>query len=212
MLGITQESGAKRYFGALKRLKDMLATMPGGWEGSDDVHVIRYPRLRPSSTISWPRSSPSGIAGASGRACEEYVDRLPEMADEIREMFPALVEVEQVEGDARDRTLQQHARRPASRRARRLPDRARDRPWRHGGGLRGRADLAGPPRGLEGPARPRRAATARPWSGSVARRRPRRGCTTPTSCRSSRSGGRATSPSTPCSSSRARGSTRSSTS
>ena len=28
---------------------------------------------------------------------QEYVDRLPEMADEIREMFPALVEVEQVE-------------------------------------------------------------------------------------------------------------------
>ena len=33
---------------------------------------------------------------------QEYVDRLPEMADEIREMFPALVEVEQVEDDARD--------------------------------------------------------------------------------------------------------------
>ena len=33
---------------------------------------------------------------------EEYVDRLPEMAGEIREMFPALVEVEQVEEDARD--------------------------------------------------------------------------------------------------------------
>jgi WD40 repeat protein/tetratricopeptide (TPR) repeat protein len=33
---------------------------------------------------------------------EEYVERLPEMADEIREMFPALVEVEQVEEDARD--------------------------------------------------------------------------------------------------------------
>ena len=32
---------------------------------------------------------------------QEYVDRLPEMADEIREMFPALVEVEQVDGDAR---------------------------------------------------------------------------------------------------------------
>jgi hypothetical protein len=32
---------------------------------------------------------------------EEYVDRLPEMADEIREMFPALVEVEQVDEDAR---------------------------------------------------------------------------------------------------------------
>ena len=38
---------------------------------------------------------------------QEYVDRLPEMADEIREMFPALVEVEQVEEDARD-----DARRP----------------------------------------------------------------------------------------------------
>ena len=32
---------------------------------------------------------------------QEYVDRLPEMADEIREMFPALVEVEQAEEDAR---------------------------------------------------------------------------------------------------------------
>ena len=38
---------------------------------------------------------------------QEYIDRLPEMADEIREMFPALVEVEQVEADARDDALQQ---------------------------------------------------------------------------------------------------------
>jgi hypothetical protein len=37
---------------------------------------------------------------------EEYVDRLPEMADEIREMFPALVEVERVEGEARDHAHQ----------------------------------------------------------------------------------------------------------
>jgi WD40 repeat protein/serine/threonine protein kinase len=36
---------------------------------------------------------------------EEYVDRLPEMADEIREMFPALVEVEKVRGDASDGAL-----------------------------------------------------------------------------------------------------------
>jgi RNA polymerase sigma-70 factor, ECF subfamily len=33
VLGITQEAGAKRYFRALKRLKDVLATMPGGCEG-----------------------------------------------------------------------------------------------------------------------------------------------------------------------------------
>ena len=33
VLGISQNAGAKRYFRALKRLKDVLATMPGGWEG-----------------------------------------------------------------------------------------------------------------------------------------------------------------------------------
>jgi RNA polymerase sigma-70 factor (ECF subfamily) len=33
VLGISQEAGAKRYFRALKRLKDVLAAMPGGWEG-----------------------------------------------------------------------------------------------------------------------------------------------------------------------------------
>jgi WD40 repeat protein/serine/threonine protein kinase len=35
----------------------------------------------------------------------EYVDRLPQMADEIREMFPALVEVERVERDVRASAL-----------------------------------------------------------------------------------------------------------
>jgi RNA polymerase sigma-70 factor (ECF subfamily) len=34
VLGITQDAGAKRYFRALKRLKDVLATMPGGSEAS----------------------------------------------------------------------------------------------------------------------------------------------------------------------------------
>src|SRR3954447_22938657 len=33
VLGISQEAGAKRYFRALKRLKDALATLPGGLEG-----------------------------------------------------------------------------------------------------------------------------------------------------------------------------------
>jgi RNA polymerase sigma-70 factor (ECF subfamily) len=33
VLGITQEGASKRYFRALKRLKDALATLPGGWEG-----------------------------------------------------------------------------------------------------------------------------------------------------------------------------------
>jgi RNA polymerase sigma-70 factor (ECF subfamily) len=33
VLGITLVAGAKRYFRAMKRLKDALATIPGGWEG-----------------------------------------------------------------------------------------------------------------------------------------------------------------------------------
>jgi RNA polymerase sigma-70 factor, ECF subfamily len=33
VLGITPEAGAKRYFRALKRLKDVLVTLPGGREG-----------------------------------------------------------------------------------------------------------------------------------------------------------------------------------
>jgi hypothetical protein len=33
LLGISQEAGAKRSFRAMKRLKDVLATMPGSGEG-----------------------------------------------------------------------------------------------------------------------------------------------------------------------------------
>ena len=32
-------------------------------------------------------------------ALQEYIDRYPELADEIRELFPALVEMEQVKDD-----------------------------------------------------------------------------------------------------------------
>jgi RNA polymerase sigma-70 factor (ECF subfamily) len=32
-LGISEEAGAKRYVRALKRLKDVMAKMPGGLEG-----------------------------------------------------------------------------------------------------------------------------------------------------------------------------------
>jgi RNA polymerase sigma-70 factor (ECF subfamily) len=33
VLRISPEAAAKRYFRALKRLKEVLASMPGGWEG-----------------------------------------------------------------------------------------------------------------------------------------------------------------------------------
>ena len=44
---------------------------------------------------------------------EEYIARLPDMADEIREMFPALVAVEQVEAHARDDALERQPAVPA---------------------------------------------------------------------------------------------------
>ena len=94
----------------------------------------------------------------------------------------------------------------------RLPHPSRDRPGRDGGRLRGRAGQPGPPGGAQGPAQPGRGKTAWPWNGSAARRSRRRGCTTATSCRSTRSAATARWPTTRCSSSRARGSTRSSTS
>jgi WD40 repeat protein/tetratricopeptide (TPR) repeat protein len=62
---------------------------------------------------------------------DEYVDRLPEMADEIREMFPALVEVEELEGEARDDTIQQQA--PAAPRLKELGDYRILREVGHGG-------------------------------------------------------------------------------
>jgi hypothetical protein len=34
VLGISREAGARRCQSELKRLEDMLATMPGGWEGA----------------------------------------------------------------------------------------------------------------------------------------------------------------------------------
>src|SRR5262249_50344735 len=51
---------------------------------------------------------------------QEYVGRLPAMAEEIREMFPALVEVEQLEEDARDEALQKEQ--PAGPRLEELGD------------------------------------------------------------------------------------------
>ena len=91
---------------------------------------------------------------------QEYVDRLPEMADEIRRMFPALVEVEEVERDARDDA---HLP-PAVARHRELGDYRIIREIGRGGmGVVYEAEQVspGPPGGAEGPAHPAWRATAR---------------------------------------------------
>ena len=138
---------------------------------------------------------------------QEYVDRCPAMGDEIRELFPALVEVEQAEEvlEASPRTGGLAIRSGAAPGGR-LPGDPRGRPRRDGRGVRGRAGLARPPGGARRSCPASWPRTARRWSGSAARRGPRRGCTTPISCRSSRWARTATWSSTPCSSSRARGS------
>ena len=98
VLGITEEAGAKRYIRALKRLKAILAAMPGGPEGTL-IHVDR----RLASTYDLLDRLAEEFAARFRRgerpALKEYTDRYPELADEIRELFPAMVKVEQVEGD-----------------------------------------------------------------------------------------------------------------
>ncbi len=49
-------------------------------------------------SINWPRSSPARIRRGERPALEEYIDRYPELADDIRDLFPALVKVEQADG------------------------------------------------------------------------------------------------------------------
>ena len=123
-------------------------------------------------------------------------------------------------GQARRRRADRELRRGGRGRARgppagaagRLPHPPRGRPRRHGRRLRGRAGdrSAGTWRSRSCPATP--CSTPGSWPGSAARRGRRRGCTTPTSCRSSASASRTGCTTTSCSSSGARRSTRSSTS
>ena len=78
----------------------------------------------------------------------EYTDRYPELAGEIRELFPTLVMMEQF-GSGVDNPSGPVARRPRvdrtdARASGRLPDLAGDRPGGHGDRLRGGAGESGP--------------------------------------------------------------------
>ena len=141
-----------------------------------------------------------GLHGSSeydllDRLAEEFIERIagpsaargitpkrhPDLAEEIRELFPALVQIEQVEGDLRDpggRKGASSVPEPVPRRDRSATSRRSARSAAADGDrLRGPAGLARPPGGAEGPARAPPAMRAH-WSGSAARHGPRRGCTT----------------------------------
>ncbi len=64
--------------------------------GSNRCPRTPVPRTTGGST-SWPRSSPRGSGAESGPACRSTSTAAPSLADEIRELFPALVEVEQAD-------------------------------------------------------------------------------------------------------------------
>ena len=86
----------------------------------------------------------------------EYVARYPHLAGDIRELFPLLLEMEDVRPTAGETAGSTEEFRGKERgtpdpAVRRLPDPSRDRPRRHGDRLRGGARVAGPARGLQGP-------------------------------------------------------------
>ena len=84
----------------------------------------------------------------------EYEQAHPECAEEIRRVLSSVQMIEQMAKRRVSKAAIRGCGDSAAGAAGRLPDHARDRPRRHGGGLRGRAGVAGPPRGRQGAAPP----------------------------------------------------------
>ena len=52
--------------------------------------------MRSARVLGWPRNSSNGIGAGEAPSIEEYIDRHPELADRIREVFPAMAMMEDV--------------------------------------------------------------------------------------------------------------------
>ena len=120
VLGLTKTAASNRYIRALKRLKEILSSIPGLREQlKAGEHRERWQRAIPRPSLRWatdpatvrlmhehqdptdehvqrpqprrgcwPRSSSTASAAASSPRSSEYAERHPELADEIRDLFP----------------------------------------------------------------------------------------------------------------------------
>ena len=149
-LGLKRAAASKRYTRALDRLRKILSIARGRRRGRVMSEQFRSRPVRGRRRIV-PRAVRRRRAAehrGTGRP-------LPELAEQIRRLLPALVRVEQdlsIEPDPGPPRCRFGAG-PVEATARRLPHPSRDRPGWHGGRLRGRAGQPGPPGGAEGPAR-----------------------------------------------------------
>ena len=113
----------------------------------------------------------------------EYAEKFPELAEQIHELFPAMVAIEKFGADDDRLALpalpasQAGDRGADPRAAGRLPHPAGDRPRRHGDGLRGNPRITGPACGPEDASLP--PVRRRDPAGTVPARGPRRGPAAP---------------------------------
>ena len=112
MLGLSKAGAGSRYLRAIKRLREILSQIPGFeafWPGRRPVTCAVDGELEPTGGASMSDSeSRSGLVlelaeefleryrQGQRPPLKEYIDRHPELADEIREVFPAMAMMENI--------------------------------------------------------------------------------------------------------------------